>query len=127
MQDWMYWAAGALVVYFFFRKPAPAAAVLSPAEVKDWITSKKGLQLVDVRSPGEFKGGHLAASKLIPLGELDGRLGELNPKLPLIVYCRSGMRSSSALGILLKKGFPDAKHLRGGISAWQGAGLPLAK
>jgi rhodanese-related sulfurtransferase len=42
--------------------------------------------LLDVRQPGEYKGGHMPGAKLIPVGELDGRLSELDRKQPIIVY-----------------------------------------
>jgi rhodanese-related sulfurtransferase len=122
MATWMMWAAGAVVAYFILKPKAPKGANLDPAEVRQWIADKKGLQIVDVRSPSEYQGGHLEGSVLIPLGQLESRLGELDPQRPLIVYCRSGMRSAQALNLLMKKGYPQAKHLGGGIVAWKAAG-----
>lgn len=127
MENWMWWGIAALVLYFVMKPSVPAAAILAAGELKEWIASKKNLQLIDVRSSGEYSQGHLSAAKLIPLNELGGRLNELDAKRPLVVYCASGNRSARALKLLLKKGFPEAKHLQGGISAWAGAGLPVTR
>jgi sulfur-carrier protein adenylyltransferase/sulfurtransferase len=105
----------------------PKDAVVTPKEAQDWIKNEKGLQILDVRSPAENSQARLAGSKLIPVGELAGRLKELEPARPVLVYCASGNRSAMALAILRKNGFPGAKHLEGGISSWQAAGLPVER
>ena len=71
--------------------------------------------------------GHLAKAKLIPLQELDKRLAEIDKSKPVLLYCRSGHRSGNALKILQGKGFANAKHIEGGIIAWQAAGLPVTR
>lgn len=126
MENWMWWAAGAVVLYLaFFRGGVPGDAHLSPGELRDLLASQKDLQLVDVRTAGEFSSGHLAAARNIPLDQLQGRLGELDKSKPLAVYCRSGHRSSQAIKILRSAGFAQSKHMDGGIMAWQGAGMPV--
>lgn len=127
MENWMWWAVAFVALFFLMRPSVPAKAVLVAGDVRDQMAAKKDLQLVDVRTPGEFSQGHLAGAKLLPLNELAGRLKELDPQKPLIVYCHSGNRSGQALKILLGQGFPDAKHMQGGISAWQRAGLPVTR
>jgi rhodanese-related sulfurtransferase/rubrerythrin len=76
--------------------------------------------LLDVRQPEEYAQGHLPGSLLIPLGELHQRLGELDRSRTAIVYCRSGVRSANAAGVLLNAGFGDVRNLSGGILAWRG-------
>ena len=77
-----------------------------------------GARLVDVRSPGEFAAGHLPGAVNIPVDEIDGRLGELEPKdAPVVVYCRSGARSSSAARALEGAGFSKVHNL-GAMSSW---------
>lgn len=66
---------------------------------------REGAQLVDVRSPGEFAGGHAADSVNIPLHELQARAGELDPERWVIVACASGTRSAMARRRLLGLGF----------------------
>ncbi len=72
------------------------------------ITEKQGT-IVDVRSPGEFMGGHVSGSVNIPLQELGGRMSELESlKQPLILCCASGNRSGMAQQILSQAGFECA-------------------
>src|SRR5678809_235900 len=101
VEDWMWWAAGAaLLVVVMFRQSTPAGANLSPAQVQDWMTTRKDLQLIDVRTPGEYAQGHLQGAQLLPLGVLRGRIKSLDPGRPLVVYCLTGSRSGQAVKIL---------------------------
>ncbi len=75
-------------------------------------------QLLDVRQPKEYERQHLPGAKLIPLREVSGRLDELEPDKPTIVYCAIGGRSKAAAQILSGKGFADVSNLAGGIKAW---------
>lgn len=65
-----------------------------------------GAQLVDVRSQGEFAQGHAAGTVNIPLDELPGRTGELDPARPVILVCAGGGRSGMAKMFLDRSGFP---------------------
>ena len=76
------------------------------------------VSLLDVREPWEWETGHLNAS-LIPLGQLESRLAELDPGADWVVYCQSGGRSSKASQILRQHGFSQVRNLRGGMRAWQ--------
>ena len=74
-------------------------------KVSQLIKDNKG-SIIDVRSRGEFSGGHVAGSKNIPLNELPQRLDELEEmESPLILCCASGMRSGQAENFLSQKGF----------------------
>jgi rhodanese-related sulfurtransferase len=64
-----------------------------------------GAQIIDVRTPQEYKTGHIKGSKNIPLDKLNSQLGKINKSKPVITCCASGMRSGSAKGILAKAGF----------------------
>ena len=75
--------------------------------------------LVDVRQPGEYEKGHLPGAILIPVGELDKRASELDPKLT-IVYCAAGVRSRAAASVLQGAGFAEVYSMSGGINAWSG-------
>lgn len=78
----------------------------------------RGAKLLDVRSPEEFAAGHLDGAVNISVQELEGRLAELGSKeTPLIVYCRSGMRSHRASELLKSAGFTSVHDL-GGMSRW---------
>ena len=87
------------------------------------------MTIIDVRTPGEFNGGHIKKAKLIPVNEIGNRIGEIaNLKdSTILVYCRSGHRSSMAAGILKKHGFTKVNNLSRGISAWESAGYATTK
>jgi rhodanese-related sulfurtransferase len=92
------------------------------------INHKDGF-ILDVREQDEFKAGHLLNSKLIPLGKLRERIGELERyrDKPVVVVCRSGQRSATACALLGKEGFGQVYNLAGGVTAWQKSGLPLER
>lgn len=98
---------------------------LTAQALRELIERGESCAVVDVREPMEFAGGHLGCARLIPLGELERRLGELNPEQPVVVVCRSGKRSAQGANLLQSKGFKDVRSLDGGLLAWEGAGLPL--
>ncbi|MBH9552013.1 MBL fold metallo-hydrolase [Inhella gelatinilytica] len=81
-------------------------------------------QLVDVREPHEFNGplGHLAGSRLVPLGELRNRLDELDPNRPVVLVCRSGARSAQATLQLMNAGWGRVANLTGGLLRWRAQG-----
>jgi len=88
---------------------------VSGAQARDLV--QNGAQLVDVRTPAEFAAGHVEGALNIPVSVLPVRLNELNRSGTVVVYCRSGGRSASAGGILMKAGF-EAVHDLGPMSAW---------
>jgi rhodanese-related sulfurtransferase len=85
------------------------------------------VQIVDVREPAEFEGplGHIRAARLIPLGELAHRAGEIDRSRPVVAVCRSGGRSAQAVVILQKTGFTDVANLGGGMLRWRADGHPV--
>lgn len=74
--------------------------------------------LLDVREPTEYAVGRIEGSKLVPLGELESRLGELPRDQKILVHCKAGGRSAKAVGILRQHGFTDVHNVAGGITAW---------
>lgn len=79
------------------------------------------VQLVDVRTPDEYRGGHIPGARNIDVKsvDFDREIGKLNPKRPVAVYCRSGMRSTAAAMKLTQKGF-KVYELEKGINSWTG-------
>jgi len=77
-----------------------------------------GLQLLDIRNPGEVAIGAIAGATAIPVGQLPGRLDELDPAAPTVVYCAGGYRSSVAASLLRQAGFADVSDILGGYGAW---------
>ncbi|CAN5658691.1 rhodanese-like domain-containing protein [soil metagenome] len=80
-----------------------------------------GLQVVDVRNPGEVEAGTIPNAITIPVGQLPARLGELDATLPTVVYCAGGYRSSVAASLLRQNGFTDVSDILGGFGAWDEA------
>ena len=76
---------------------------------------KEGAFLVDVRSPAEFSAGSVKGAVNIPLDKVSGQLSKFKNKKSIVVFCRSGSRSSMAKGILEKNGFQNV--INGGT--WQ--------
>jgi phage shock protein E len=85
------------------------------------------LVILDVRTPEEFAEGHLDGAVMIDFYEADfaDRLGELDPEVPYLLYCRSGNRSGQTTAIMRDLGFTDVAGVDGGIVAWSGAGLQV--
>jgi rhodanese-related sulfurtransferase len=94
------------------------------AEARDLIGEKGGLVILDVRTVSEYERGHLEGAINIPVEALSGRLSELNPNDELLVYCRTGNRSTTAVGILRENDYDHVYHMDGGITAWMSAGFP---
>ena len=105
---------------FFARKPG-----ITAEEAAKGLASRE-LVLVDVRQPAEVATGRVHGAVHIPLTQLGHRLRELDRDRRVAFLCHSGARSSNATGIALKAGY-DAVNIRGGISAWKRAGLPLTR
>lgn len=87
----------------------------------------QGVTLVDVREPVEHAETHISGAKLIPLGEIERRAGEIDRRQPVVIMCRSGKRGGQAVAKLEAMGFTGVRNLDGGILAWQAAGLPVAQ
>ena len=120
--------SGAMLLWSFFGNRLLGIKEVDHMAAMQLMNHKNAL-LLDVREKSEYDAGHILSSKLIPLGKLKERLGELEKyrERPVIVVCRSGQRSASACGLLGKQGFAQAYNLNGGIIAWQKASLPLEK
>lgn len=84
------------------------------------------LQILDVRSPGEWKQGHIPGAKHIFLPEVPKKTGELSKQKPIAVYCDSGYRASLAASILKTDGF-DVRNVPGSWQAWLNAKYPVEK
>jgi hydroxyacylglutathione hydrolase len=79
----------------------------------------EGLQLVDIRNPGEVALGTIRGATTIPVGQMPSRVDELDPAAPTVVYCAGGYRSSVAASVLRQAGFTDVSDILGGYGAWQ--------
>ncbi|MCK5625700.1 rhodanese-like domain-containing protein [Candidatus Bathyarchaeota archaeon] len=91
-------------------------------QAKSLIESKPSLIILDVRTQEEYDSGHIERVILIPIDELENRLDELSKNDELLVYCRTGRRSSNAMNILQADGFTKIFHMNDGITGWIQAG-----
>jgi len=91
---------------------------ISAPELAERLRASEPPLLLDVREPHELEISRLAGATLIPLGHLAARLSELDSAREMVVFCKSGTRSTRALELLLSAGFRKVKNLQGGINAW---------
>ena len=107
--------------------PAPAADdVIEPAETVKRV--RGGAVLLDVRTPEEFVGGHIAEAVNVPLQALQAGVTAGLPadkRAAIVTICGIGKRSLAASQILKGLGYPDAKSSRGGMQAWVSEGQPM--
>jgi rhodanese-related sulfurtransferase len=96
---------------------------LNPQQYQTTLANNDHL-LVDVRTAEEFRGGHIAGAVNIDLQTLPTRIATLPKDKPIVLYCRSGARSSTAARMLAQAGFTKIYDL-GGLIDWRAQGLPL--
>jgi len=100
----------------------PAINVIDAAD----LLRAQGAVVVDVRQHAELRTGHIQDAIHIPLTQLPKRLHQLPHGMTIITVCRSGHRSALAARTLTRAGH-NVLNLRGGMSAWTRAGLPLSE
>lgn len=120
--------------------PAPAASTAAPAasgtQAAPTVPAAQvegqlghlGFVLLDVRTPEEFRAGHVPGAINIPVQELDARQADIAAlgEQPLVVYCRTGHRAGIALQWLAARGHQHLSHLEGDMQGWVAAGRPVA-
>ena len=104
----------------------PAVPSITAEELNEKLKFGKHPLVLDVRQPDEFRSGHIAGAKLIPLNELQRKMGELPKGREIVCICASGNRSTSAAKMLAKEGF-NVLNISGGMLAWRRAKFPVQK
>ncbi|MFN4971731.1 MAG: rhodanese-like domain-containing protein [Bacteroidota bacterium] len=99
---------------------------LQPRQFQEVMQKQKGI-LLDVRTPAEFKKGHLKGAQLMNIfdDDFEARINKLDRNAVYYVYCGSGGRSSECTEMMAKKGFKNVVELEGGTSNWLKNGMPL--
>jgi len=102
-----------------FFKPV---AVWPVDRIKQFIQDRDpgDFNLIDVRQPREYAGGHIPGARSMPVSQLEEDHGDFDLNKPTIVYCDSGPRSQAAASVLSRIGFRHVVCMEGGISAWHG-------
>lgn len=108
------------------QRPQIGYGDVSVEDAKTLIESRPNLIILDVRTQEEYDDGHIEGALLIPVSELEDRLDEISKNSEILVYCRTGNRSSNAVNILTKNGFTKIFHMVDGITAWIKAGYATA-
>jgi rhodanese-related sulfurtransferase len=91
---------------------------ISPAELKQRLDRCEDLVLLDVREPEEMARAGLPGALRIPLGEIPGRIQDLDPEKEIVVFCHYGLRSAQVAIFLAQRDFEHVLNLTGGINAW---------
>lgn len=132
LKNWLLFAALAAILALLIGgeilRKFRGVSTLNPTQALQLMNNQDAMVL-DIRDSGDYRAGHIPHARHVPLNNLKDRLGELGKSKdrPIIVYCQSGSRSSTACTLLKKNGFAKVHHLGGGIMAWQNANLPINK
>ena len=110
----------------------PVIKNVSPVQADEVIRANKGnanFIIIDVRTPAEYAGGHLAEAVNIDFNAPDfkDKINLLDKSKTYFVYCRTANRSSSAVKVMAEIGFKDIYNMTGGITEWQAEGLTVVK
>jgi rhodanese-related sulfurtransferase len=102
---------------------------VSVEEFNTILHGEKPVILLDVRTDGEVAAGKIEGAVTIDLydAQFSTKIRELDRTLPVLIYCRSGNRSTTAMKKMEEMGFIELYNLTGGIIAWSRAGLPVVK
>ena len=92
-------------------------------ELRNRVSEGEHLQIVDVRSPGEYAAGHIPGAINVPMDQIEARLADIHPTRPVVLVCQSGGRAEISRGLL--EGRLSALVLEGGTKAWADAGCPV--
>ncbi len=124
---WLWIGLGAIVVVImalvFSNLNKTPQVEINPAQA--YAKYQQGAFFLDVRSQEEWNQFHIAGSTLIPLDQLQNRLGELPKSKEIVVVCLSGHRSQSGTAILQQAGFAHVFCLNGGLQAWMARNYPI--
>lgn len=110
-------------------QPAPRGIIHVSAMQAAPLVASNGVTILDVRTPGEFAGGHIAGATNLDFlaGGFVDKVARLDREKTYLVHCATGKRSTNCLPQLEKLGFKRLVHLDGGFKAWQAAGNPSTK
>ena len=114
-----------LVVFTELRRKATGMLAVQPGDAVKLINNDA--VVVDVRSSEAFSRGHIVNARSVPFDELEGHIEKLAKykNKPIVAVCDAGMTSNKAANTLRNSGFESVYNLKGGMSAWSQAGLPV--
>lgn len=117
---------GLLTLFNCKKNQSEAIELITPAEMKE-ISEIEGIQLVDVRTPAEYKEGHLPNALNIDFFDpnFEVNIQQLDKTKPVIVYCQRGSRSAKCASQLIANGFVKIYDLDRGFSKWKSSGFEV--
>jgi rhodanese-related sulfurtransferase len=117
---------GMLTLFNCKKNQSEAIELITPAEMKE-ISEIEGIQLVDVRTPAEYKEGHLPNALNIDFFDpnFEVNIQKLDKTKPVIVYCQRGSRSAKCASQLIANGFVKIYDLDRGFSKWKSSGFEV--
>lgn len=118
-----------VLMILFFSSSAQDKTSLSPDGFESACKANRNVQLLDVRTPGEFSSGHINNALLADWNnkeEFNRRINYIDKNKPVLIYCLAGGRSAAAAEKMRGMGFKEVYELKGGINAWKAAGKALA-
>jgi len=105
-----------------------AAGVSDSREIQELLVKEpKNVIVLDVRTPGEWRGGYIKGALLIPMRDVPGSLGKIPKDKKIVVVCATGARSGAVASYLDESGYKWVKNYTGGMVDWQRKGLPVEK
>lgn len=105
-------------MFDLFRREPKGYEDLTPTQVHERMQAGEPVQLLDVRSAGEYAKGHIAKARLIPVADLPRRAAEVDTGTDVIIYCHSSARSRRAAAQLAKLGHTRVYNMSGGVVSW---------
>ncbi|NMP24450.1 rhodanese-like domain-containing protein [Sulfobacillus harzensis] len=109
-------------LFRLFRHPEDLRD-LTPDELQEKLISNP--VVIDVRTTREFEAGHIAGAVSIPLGQESSAITRWPADADVVLICKTGHRSQAAAATLLRQGFRQVSHLKGGMDAWRRASKPV--
>ncbi|WP_243386360.1 rhodanese-like domain-containing protein [Bacillus kexueae] len=117
--EWILIILGAIIVYsiisYIYQRN-----IMKTLTEEEFKAGYRKAQLIDVREPNEYEGGHILGARNIPLSQLRQRYQEIRPDKPVYLYCQNTVRSGRAAQMLKRKGYKELYNLQGGFKKWTG-------
>ncbi|SFE30619.1 rhodanese-like domain-containing protein [Alteribacillus iranensis] len=121
MLTWILWGIVLAIIVFMIVRRFVSPKFLTELDQEEFKKGYRKAQLIDVREPREFNGGHILGARNIPLTQLKQRSNEIRNDQPVYLYCQSGARSRQAARLIKKhRNTEDIYHLKKGFRKWSG-------
>lgn len=110
----------AVIALYIFYNASKLKKAVTPLTEEQFKEGYRKAQLIDLREPKEFDGGHILGARNIPMTQIRQRHKEIRPDLPVYLYCQNSSRSARAALFLKKRGYDKIYQLDGGFRKWTG-------